>query len=128
MNGSITLTQKGSFKNSYKFLHNITHKSFSDIIEPYVKEITEALAKATPVNTGKTAASWSHQIIENGDHIKIIWSNSNSAGGIPIVLLLYHGHATPSGRFVQGRDFITPVTEPMFNDLINKLWKEVEES
>lgn len=128
MNGSITLTQKGSFKNTYRFLHAVTNKSFSSFIEPHVREITEALAKATPVDTGKTAASWSHRIVENEQGIKITWSNSNTANGIPIVLLLYYGHGTPSGRFVQGRDFITPVTEPMFKNLIDKFWKEVKET
>lgn len=99
-----------------------------DNIEAYAQKGVEALAAATPVDTGKTAASWSYEIQSKNDILTITWKNSNEADGIPIVVLLYYGHGTPQGHYVKGRDFITPAIRPVFDEIADKVWKEVTDA
>lgn len=123
--GAIIVSQKGDFNNSMKFLRFLGERKYLERIEYYAEMGRKALAEATPVDTGKTAASWKYEITENSKGLKITWLNDNTADGIPIVVLLYYGHGTPSGRFVQGRDFITPAMEPVFKEIMDNVCKEV---
>lgn len=128
-NGMIKMSSKGSFKNSMKFLKHLNEGKFYKRIDHYAQEVTDALRAATPVRTGKTAASWHHTITETPDGgVTITWHNSNTVQGIPIVVLLYYGHGTPSGRYVAGRDFITPTVRPLFDKITDKIWKEVTDA
>ena len=81
---------------------------------------------ATPVDTGKTAASWRYQITNNKNELKIEWLNdSTTKDGIPIVVLIQYGHGTGNGGYVVGRDFINPAIQPIFDKIADALWKEV---
>lgn len=125
----IKISSSGSFNNTFKFFDFLLKRNYLKRLNEYGRKGVEALSSATPVDTGKTAASWSYRIKETQDGASIEWTNSNATKeGIPIVVLLYYGHGTPSGKFVQGRDFITPAIEPVFDEIANNLWKEVERS
>lgn len=122
----IKMSSKGSFKNTYKLLRFLNLRGYTNNIEDYAKMGVEALAAATPVDTGKTAASWRYEIKSNKDNLTITWINDNKTKtGIPVVVLLYFGHGTPGGHYVQGRDFITPAIRPIFKDIADGIWKEV---
>ena len=87
----------------------------------------EALREATPKDTGKTADSWTYEIVEekNGN-LKIVWHNTNIANDwVPVAILLQYGHATGNGGYVQGRDYINPAIESIFHQLADEAWKEV---
>lgn len=80
------------------------------------------LSRDTPRDTGVTANSWTYEILKTRAGYNISWSNRNRSQGVPIVILLVYGHATSTGGFVQGRDFVTPVLE----SLILRMNREIE--
>lgn len=116
---------KGDFKKTTGFLNKLKKLDLEHILKKYAEEGVDALSSATPVRTGKTAASWSYEIVKEKDQISIYWRNSNLVNQVPIVLLLDMGHATQSGRFVSGRHFISPAIQPVFDQIAEAAWKEV---
>ena len=122
----VKISSSGSFKNSYKFLRFLFNKQHLKRIEEYAQKGVDALRSATPVDTGKTAASWGYEIKESNNNLTITWTNSNkSKDGTPIVLLLQYGHGTGWGSYVKGRDFINPALKPIFDEIADNIWKEV---
>ena len=84
-----------------------------------------ALRSATPVDSGETAASWDYEIEMNGDKKAIYWTNSNINDGVPIAVILQYGHGTGTGGYVQGRDYINPTMQTIFDQIADDAWKEV---
>lgn len=123
----IKITQKGNFKKIEKFLEKAQkpNMSYQDILEKYAKRGVDALSSATPVDTGLTASCWGYEIRRTKTTTTIYWTNSNTANGIPIAILLQYGHGTRNGGYVQGRDFINPAIRPIFDSMANEMWKEV---
>ena len=121
----ITFRQSGNFKKLTKFLNNARKAGKVDILDKYGDEGVSALASATPVETGKTASSWSYKIVREKDHISIQFLNSNINDGVPIAVILQYGHATRNGGWVEGRDYINPAIQPIFDRITNDAWKEV---
>lgn len=91
----------------------------------YGKRGVLALEKATPNDTGETASSWEYTIKETRQGIGLYWTNSNTENGTPVVIFLQYGHATRGGTYVEGIDFINPTLKPIFEELANSVWKEV---
>jgi len=120
----ITMTAKGNFKNSNRFFTNtkLIPSKFRQIMDKYGRLCVDALSLATPVDTGKTAESWSYSLENWG----IALHNSNKNQGIPIVVLIFYGHATRGGGYVQGRDFINPTLQPIFDKIVSEMDKEVQ--
>lgn len=95
-------------------------------MDVYAQRGVAALAAATPTETGVTAASWSYEIERNGSDVTIWWTNTHlDSAGTPIVVMLQFGHGTGTGGYVQGRDFINPAIEPIFNEIADAVWREV---
>lgn len=115
----------GNFEKLTKFLNNARKAGKVDILDKYGDEGVSALASATPVETGKTASSWSYKIVREKDHISIQFLNSNINDGVPIAVILQYGHATRNGGWVEGRDYINPAIQPIFDRIANDAWKEV---
>lgn len=121
----IKITNKGDFSKTYAFLKHAKNVDLTKKLSVYGREGVAALAAATPVDTGKTAASWDYKISRTKDTFTITWTNSNTNQGVPIVVLLQYGHATRGGGYVIGRDFINPAIQPIFDKIANEAWKEV---
>lgn len=120
----IKVTHKGNFKNSEALLKKA--KSFNmAALEEYAQQGLDALRSATPVDTGKTAASWYYQIVKTKNGVDIQWLNSNIVDGVPIAIILQYGHGTNNGGYVQGIDYINPALKPIFNKILKDAWKEV---
>ena len=85
----------------------------------------ERLRQTTPIDSGETANAWSYKIKGNKKRYKLVWTNSVMAGRAPLVLLLQYGHATKSGYFLSGRDFINPALLPVYETLLARLGQEV---
>lgn len=85
----------------------------------------DALAGVTPVETGLAAASWRYRIVRDSRKIGIEWYSVDQIRGTPIVILLQYGHATGTGGYVRGRDFINPAMRPIFDQIANDVWKKV---
>ena len=121
----ISFTHKGNFSKLTKYLHGVKAVSLRTVLEKYGREGVEALAAATPVDTGKTASSWKYEVIIAKDYARVVWSNTNIQNGVPIAILLQYGHATGNGGFVQGRNYIKPAIQPIFDRMANEAWREV---
>lgn len=121
----IRCTVKGDFRKTTNFLKRIRKLDFESLLKKYAEEGVEALSKATPVVTGKTAASWSYEIVKEPGRISIFWNNSNIVRGIPIAVILDYGHGTGSGGYVRGRHYIAPAIRPVFDKIADAAWKEV---
>ena len=121
----IRILHKGSFKNIDDFLGKSKKLNFREKLKAYAELGVVALAANTPMKTGKTASSWGYEIQETRNGIKIYWTNSNENKGVNIAVLIQYGHATGSGGYVQGIDYINPAMRPIFESIANNLWKEV---
>ena len=125
---AIKLTTKGDFKKTTKFLDFISRGKYLDnVFDKYGQIGVDALSAATPVRTGLTAASWYYEVKRNDEDgsAAIVWKNSNIVKGYPIAILIQYGHGTRNGGFVQGFDYINPAMQPVFEEIAEKVWKEV---
>lgn len=121
----IRFKQKGDFSKVTRYYKKVGRAAkFSDL-DKYGKRGVEALAKATPVKTGTTASSWYYEITNENGSAKISFCNSNIQNGVPIAIILQYGHGTNHGGWVQGRDYINPAIQPIFDEIANDAWKEV---
>lgn len=125
--GRIKVTTKGNFKHIEKFLNRVQSldPTTKAIFEKYGQIGVDRLSKATPVDTGLTAASWYYEIEETKDGYILHWSNSNISDGYSVALLIQLGHGTTGGTYVQGIDYINPALEDILKDLADALWREV---
>ncbi len=121
----ITFKQKGNFKKTEKFMKRALKREYRKLLEQYGKLGVDMLAANTPVDTGKTAASWNYGIEEGDGKITLYWTNSNENKGACIVLLLIYGYGLQNGTYIEGLDFVSPVMRPFFKQIADKSWKEV---
>lgn len=121
----IVLKNKGDFSKTTNFLKRITKLDYKSILSKYGKMGVDALAKATPVDTGLTASSWSYEIVEDDGGATIYWKNSNVVKGISIAVILQYGHGTGTGGYVEGIDYINPALRSIFEGIADDAWKEV---
>lgn len=121
----ITFKQRGNFNNTERFFKRAQKMDFFRNLEKYAQAGVSALASATPVDTGLTAASWDYEIKKEKNKVSIYWTNSNIQNGVPIAVILQYGHGTNNGGYVQGRDYINPAIQPIFDKIAESAWKEV---
>ena len=121
----ITFRHKGDFSKTSKWLRKIREAARLGILDKYGREGVAALASATPTETGKTASSWYYQIERRNGSVAIVFLNSNINNGVPIAIILQYGHGTGTGGWVEGRDYINPAIQPLFDKAANELWREV---
>ena len=94
-------------------------------LNKYGAQGVAALASATPVDSGLTASSWYYEVEKGKGVASITFYNSNVHRGICIAIILQYGHGTGTGGYVQGRDYINPAIQPIFDQLAEDAWKEV---
>ena len=121
----ITIKQKGDFKKTERFLTRAERINLRNLLNRYGEIGVEALRVATPTDTGKTANSWSYEVVLNDGSSSIFWSNSNVNKGVNIAIILQHGHGTRNGGYVKGIDYINPALQPIFDEIAETAWKEV---
>lgn len=121
----ITVRQKGDFANLTRYFERVKKIRKTDILHKYGKLGVAALSSATPTESGKTASSWDYEIIQNGSGAQIVFSNSNINKGVNIAIILQYGHGTGTGGWVEGRDYINPAIQGVFEQFASDIWKEV---
>ena len=121
----ITFRQKGDFSKTTRRLERLKEVARLGILDKYGREGVAALASATPVDTGLTASSWYYEIKHTKGSSSITFNNSNVQNGVPIAIILQYGHGTGTGGWVQGRDYINPAVQPIFDRIKNEVWREV---
>ena len=124
-NEMISFTHKGDFSLTYKAWQKMLGLFNLGIFDRYGKIGVDALASATPIDTGFTATSWEYEIDIQVDKTEIRWYNTNVNKGVNIAVILQYGHGTGTGGYVKGRDYINPAIQPVFDELTEKIWKEV---
>lgn len=122
----ITFAHKGSFKNTERFLRR-NRKMNLETLAKYGEKGVQALSAATPVDSGKTAMSWDYRITVSENRVTIDWVNSNIIDHVSVAVILQYGHATGTGGYVQGRDYINPAIQPILDEIAKKAWEEVIE-
>ena len=120
----ISLTSKGDFRKTEKFMKNARTKKLMSILKQYGEEGVAALMVATPLDTGRTASSWRYEIKVENNCIRLIFHNDNIQNGVPIAIILQYGHGTGTGGWVEGRDYINPAIQPVFDKIAKSAWKE----
>ena len=123
----VNFVQHGDFNKIEKFLKKaIKIQKLTDVIlRKYGERGVTALTNLTPKDTGKTAASWSYEILHEGNTSRLIWKNSNTVNGQVIALLIQYGHGTRQGAYIEGIDYINPAIASIFTNMAKDIWKEV---
>lgn len=121
----VRLVSKGDWRKTRGLLKSIQKEEYLINLDELAQEGVYALSLASPVDTGRLAASWSYEIEKNQNGVIIRWLNSDIEGGANVALLVQYGHATQRGTYIEGRDFINPAMEPIFDKIADSAWKEV---
>ena len=123
-----SLKASGSTKKTEAFLAFMASESIFNILDYYGRAGVDALSSATPVDTGETAASWYYRITnEHGSHI-LSWHNDHIDGNVNVAIILQYGHGTGTGGWVEGRDYINPEMQPLFDKIAEDVWKAVRDA
>lgn len=121
----ISIRHKGDYAKLTRYLEKARKNARVNILDKYGKAGVEALASATPVDTGLTASSWYYKVDIKDNSASITFCNSNIQNGVPIAIILQYGHGTGNGGWVEGRDYINPALQPIFDKIVKDVWKEV---
>lgn len=121
----ISFRQKGDFSKTFSFLEKSKEAVKVGDLDRYGRAGVAALKSATPVDSGLTANSWYYEIKREKNSVSISFLNSNIQHGVPIAIILQYGHGTRNGGWVEGRDYINPAIQPIFDEIVNNAWKEV---
>lgn len=121
----INITQRGSFRNIEAYLRRMQNQRAFSVLEKYGALGVAALQSATPVDSSETANSWYYEIVQRKGYYSVRWNNRHVEDGRPIAVLLQYGHATGTGGYVEGRDYINPAIRPIFDQMIRDFTKEV---
>lgn len=126
MGKMIKIESKGSFRKTERFLSRMAKPDRLILFDKFAKEGLAALYAATPVDTGLTSVSWTYEVTKNRKGPLIIWRNTNTETGVPVAILLQYGHAARDGTWVDGKDYINPAIQPLFDRISEEVWKQVK--
>lgn len=124
MGSMITFTVTGDKDRTGAWLKAMQRLNIPQIMESCGQEGVQALAQATPKDSGMAAQSWGYVVEGSNGVYTISWTNHDVENGFPVVIMLQYGHGVPGG-YVQGRDFINPAIKPIFDRIADKVWKAV---
>ena len=124
----IKITSKGDFNRTFRFLNKMEKFNVEKTLKKYGQMGVDALASATPIDSGTTANSWGYEIVTSKEGATIHWTNTNQNRGVYIAVILQYGHGTGTGGYVQGRDYINPAIRPVFDKIAEEAWMEVVNS
>ena len=127
----ISVRQSGDFKRLERFLSRSSN--FDDWLVKrlriYGLNGVKRLQEATPKASGKTALRWHYRVEKDihGNLTLSFYNDMTSKSAPNTVALLVYGHATRNGKWVEGRDFVNPVTDPIFAEIQDEIRREVKD-
>lgn len=122
----IRFSHKGDFSKATHYFEQLGKvANLEQVLNKYGQMGVSALASATPTNTGLTAASWYYEIERQNGGATLSFKNSNTNKGVNIAIIIQYGHGTGTGGWVQGRDYINPAIQPVFDKIADDAWGEV---
>lgn len=117
----MSLSWQGDYRATKRWMDKMEAGSVADVLRSCGEKGIEALSAATPVRTGKTAASWGFEAETSSKGVTLTWTNSNVVNGVPIAIILQYGHGTGTGGYVHGRDYINPAMRPVFDEIESRI-------
>lgn len=117
----------GDYDDTMSWLKKLKFNHLINKLNKYGEMGVDALRDATPKRSGVTSESWSYEIVVKQEKVAIYWTNSNIVKGVCIAVILQYGHGTRNGGYVQGVDYINPAMKPIFEEIENKIWKELHD-
>lgn len=124
----ISITASGNTHNTDRFLQRMTSGDLYSGLDGQAKRGVDALRVATPRKSGVTADSWTYEIERSAGAVTIWWRNTNIVGGFNVAIGLQYGHGTGTGGWVEGYDYINPALRPLFDEIADAVWKEVQKA
>lgn len=121
----IGVSSSGSFDQTVRFLNRIKGDQIYANLNRFGRQGVEALSSATPIETSETAKSWGYQVNLKGGKASISWFNTHTEDGVNIAVIIQYGHGTGTGGYVQGRDYIMPAIRPVFDRILEDVWRQV---
>lgn len=120
------VSSRGNFEKTYKFLRNATSGDIYNALDAAGRRGVEALSANTPVASGATARAWGYKVTKNNRTARVDWYNTHQNKGVNIAIILQYGHATGTGGYVTGIDYINPAMRPIFDQIAEDVWKKVK--
>jgi hypothetical protein len=124
----ISVSTSGSYTKTRAYLQKLARGNFFQGLDRLAQEGANALASATPVDSGLAAHGWTYRIEKSAASCTISWLNTDVESGFPVAIMLQYGYATGTGGYVAGRDYINPAMRPIFDRIQNEVWKVVTSS
>ena len=124
----ISFTTGGSTRGTERFLDAMMRGDFFSNLDSFAQRGVEALRAATPRESGLTADSWTYEIVKKGSSVTIWWKNTNIVSGFNVAVGLQYGHGTGTGGWIQGYDYINPALRPIFDEIAEGVWREVQKA
>ena len=121
----ISFRPKGDFSKLNRYFERVKEAARVSVLDKYGQAGVAALSSATPVDSGETASSWFYEIEHTSTSATITFCNSHINKGVPIAIILQYGHGTGTGGWVEGRDYINPAIQPVFDKITSEAWEEV---
>lgn len=118
-------SSSGSFNGTRSYLRALTRLDLPGILNASGPAGVAALAKATPVESGRASQSWEYEVVGDNQFCTISWFNTDVESGFPVAVALQFGYATGTGGYVAGRDYINPAMRPIFDQIEARVLKAV---
>lgn len=121
----ISFSSSGSTKKTEAYLRKLARGDMYHGLESLAQDGANALASATPIESGLAQNSWSYRIERTRSSCTITWFNNDVEAGFPVAIMLQYGYATGTGGYVRGRDYINPAMRPIFDRIEERVRKAV---
>lgn len=121
----IKIKHKGDYSKATAYLSKLYKTKFLKSLDKYGRRGVDALRSATPVDSGLAASSWYYTIEQGNGFSRIRFANSDVENGFHVAIMLQYGHGTGTGGWVEGRDYINPAIQPIFDQIADAAWQEV---
>lgn len=121
----LSVNTSGDFRKTQKFLEGLAPDKMFARLEHFGRLGVDALSRATPREDGETAQSWGYKVLRRNQRYSINWYNTHVNDGVNIAVIIQYGHGTGTGGYVEGRDYINPAMRPIFDQILEDVWRVV---
>lgn len=112
--------------NNLKVAPNVIHKHLMlkknklvQLLHKYGEIGVSLFKDGTPKRTGTTANSWYYEVDDSS--LSLVFKNSHINKGVNIAILIQYDHATGTGGYVKGIDYINPIMQKIISDMNSEL-------
>ena len=120
----IKVKRKGDFSRTKRYLGKALVAYDKAQLEKIAEKNLHILKEATPRNTGTLANQWGYQIVKTDNGYGILYTNTDIQNGYNIAILVDHGHATRTGTWVYGKNYIDPAIQKTYEAIMKQTWEE----